>query len=57
MAKKPPVSVSGPIVNPSFHIELSIDQIAHARHLKNQLLTNQSRHIMIREQLQSLPLC
>ena len=51
-----PISVRGPIFNPPFHIELSIDQISRAQHLKNHLQTNESSHIMIREYLQSLPL-
>ena len=44
----PPVSAHGPIVNPLFHVELTIDKNAHVQHLKKQLQTNESRHIMIR---------
>ena len=36
------VSVHGPIVNAPFSIELTMEQQAHALHLKTQLITNGS---------------
>ena len=51
-----PISGNGPIINPPFHIELTMDQNSHAQHLKIHLQTNESRKIMIRYYLHSLPI-
>ena len=51
----PPISVHRPIVNPPFHIELTMDQNDHVLNLKTQLQTNESRKIMIRDYLHSPP--
>ena len=48
-------SVHGPIVNPPFHIEFTIEQQAHIFHLKMQLHTNESRHVLIRGYLYLFP--